>query len=303
VRAVVTGGAGFIGSHVVERLLARGDDVHVLDNLSTGRRENVPPAARLHEADLRSDTDEVFAETQPEICFHLGAQADVGTSVERPLFDAEVNVLGTVRLLEAARRHATQVVFASTGGALYGECERPAREDDAREPLAPYGTSKLAGEEYLATWNRLHGSSHVTLRLGNVFGPRQLPSLEGGVIAIFMSRLARGEGIEIFGDGEQSRDFVYVGDVVDAMVAAVGHSGGTFNVATGTATSINRTFELCRALSTSGTEATHRAARPGDLRHSMLDPSRAAAELGWRPGHDLETGLRKTWDWAVSATR
>jgi UDP-glucose 4-epimerase len=303
VRAVVTGGAGFIGSHVVERLLARGDEVHVLDNLATGRRENVPSGAQLHEADLRSDTDDVFAEARPEVCFHLGAQADVGTSVEQPLFDAEVNVLGTVRLLEAARRHRTQVIFSSTGGALYGECERPAREDDAREPLAPYGTSKLAGEEYLATWNRLHGSRHVTLRLGNVFGPRQLPSLEGGVIAIFMSRLAHGQGIEIFGDGEQSRDFVYVGDVVEAMVAAVGHGDGTFNVCTGTATSINRIFELCRELSGSDAEAVHRDARPGDLRHSMLDPSRAASELGWRPVQALETGLRKTWDWAVSAAR
>jgi UDP-glucose 4-epimerase len=301
VRAVVTGGAGFIGSHVAERLLARGDDVHVLDNLATGKRENVPEGARFHDADLRSDTDDVFEEARPEVCFHLGAQADVGTSVERPLFDAEVNVLGTVRLLEAARRHGTQIVFSSTGGALYGECERPAGEDDAREPLAPYGTSKLAGEEYLATWNRLHGSNHVTLRLGNVFGPRQLPSLEGGVISIFMNRLARGEGIEIFGDGEQSRDFVYVADVAEAMLASVGHGGGTFNVSTGVSTSINRIFELCRQLAGSETEAVHKDARPGDLRHSMLDPSRAAAELGWRASHDLEAGLRETWEWAVSA--
>ena len=154
-RAVVTGGAGFVGSHVADRLLARGDEVHVFDNLATGKRENVPEGARFHLADLRTDAGEVFAEARPEVCFHLGAQADVGTSVERPDFDAEVNVLGTVRLLEAALRHGTQIVFSSTGGALYGECERPAREDDPREPLAPYGTSKLAGEEYLAAYNRL----------------------------------------------------------------------------------------------------------------------------------------------------
>ena len=143
----------------------------------------------------------------------------------------------------------------------------------------------------------------MTLRLGNVFGPRQLPSLEGGVISIFMSRLARGEQIEIFGDGEQSRDFVYVADVVEAMLASVGHSGGTFNVGTGSATTINRIFELCRDLAGSDASALHKAARPGDLRHSMLDPSKAASELRWRPAHDLETGLRETWEWAVSAGR
>jgi UDP-glucose 4-epimerase len=303
VRAVVTGGAGFIGSHVVEALLARGDEAHVLDNLATGRRENVPEGARLHEADLRTDTDDVFAEARPDVCFHLGAQADVGTSVERPLFDAEVNVLGTLRVLEAARRHGTQVIFASTGGALYGECERPAREDHPRSPLAPYGASKLAAEEYLATWNRLHGTTHVTLRLGNVFGPRQLPSLEGGVIAIFMGRLARGDRVEIFGDGEQTRDFVFVADVADAMFRAVGVRGGTFNVATGIATSVNRVFELCRDLAGADTAAEYRPARPGDLRHSVIDASLAADELGWRPGHDLAAGLEKTWHWAVSGSR
>jgi UDP-glucose 4-epimerase len=303
VRAVVTGGAGFIGSHVADALVARGDDVHVLDNLSTGRRENVPDRARLHEADLRGDTDGVFEEAQPEVCFHLAAQADVGTSVAQPRLDAEINVLGTLGVLEAALRHGTQVVFSSTAGALYGECVRPATEDDPRRPLAPYGTSKLAGEEYLATWNRLHGTRHVTLRLGNVFGPRQLPSLEGGVVSIFMDRLARGGGVDIFGDGEQTRDFVYVGDVIAAMLAAVGHDGGTFNVATGIATSVNRLFELCRELAGSDAAAQHKDARPGDLLHSVVDPSLAMASLGWRPGHDLRSGLKETWKWTVSAGR
>src|ERR671934_1699797 len=169
VRVVVTGGAGFIGSHVVEALLARGDEVHVLDNLATGRRENVPEGARFREGDIRADAERVFAEARPEACFHLAAQADVRVSVDRPDYDADVNVLGTLRVLEAARRHGTKVIFASTGGAIYGECDGPANEDAPRRPLAPYGTSKLAGEEYLQTYNRLHASTHTVLRLGNVY--------------------------------------------------------------------------------------------------------------------------------------
>ena len=183
--------------------------VTVIDDLSTGRRENVNPAARLVEHDIR----EPF-EIEADTVFHLAAQADVVTSVERPTFDAEVNVIGLLRVLEAAGD--AQVVFTSTGGAIYGECERPAREDDPRLPMSPYGTSKLAGEEYLATWNRLHGSGHVSLRLGNVYGPRQQPKLEGGVIAIFLDRMGAGEETVVFGDGLQSRDFVHVGDVARA---------------------------------------------------------------------------------------
>ncbi len=299
-RALVTGGAGFIGSHVVDALLARGDEVAVLDSFATGRRENLAEGARLHEGDIRSDADAAFDAARPEVCFHLAAQADVGTSVERPELDADVNVLGTVRVLEAARRHGAQVVFSSTGGALYGECERPAVEDDARQPLAPYGTSKLAGEEYLATWNRLHGTQHMTLRLGNVYGPRQLAKLEGGVVAIFMDRVAAGEGVRIFGDGEQVRDFVYVGDVVRAMLASVGHPGGVFNVGTGVATSVNALFETCRRVSGADAEAEYAPPRPGDLLRSVLDPGRAERELGWRPEHDLERGVRETWAWASS---
>src|SRR5712691_11139762 len=214
VRAVVTGGAGFIGSHVVDALLARGDEVHVVDNLSSGKRENLPDGAVLHETDIRSDLRPLFDELEPEVCLHLAAQADVGTSVDRPDYDAEVNVVGTIRVLEAARRNGTQVVFSSTGGAIYGECDGPAPETAARRPISPYGISKLAGEEYLAGWNRLHGTDHVALRFGNVYGARQEPSLEGGVIAIFLERIARNAGTQIFGDGGQTRDFVYVADVV-----------------------------------------------------------------------------------------
>src|SRR5215210_1580490 len=202
-RAVVTGGAGFIGSHVVDALLQRGDEVHVVDNITTGRRENLDAAATLHEQDIREPLEPLFDELGPEAVVHLAAQADVGTSVERPLLDAEVNVLGTINVLEAARRHKSQLVFSSTGGAIYGEVEGPASEDAPRRPASPYGTSKLAAEEYLATWNRLHGGSHVVLRFANVYGPRQLAKLEGGVVAIFMGKLRAGEEVTIFGDGEQ----------------------------------------------------------------------------------------------------
>ena len=294
-RAAVTGGAGFIGSHVVDALVARGDDVHVIDNFATGRRENLNDAATLHEHDIREPLAGLFEEIQPELVVHLAAQADVGTSVERPLFDAEVNVVGTLNVLEAVRPHAAQLVFSSTGGAIYGECERPAREDDARKPVSPYGTSKLAAEEYLATWNRLHGTRHVALRFANVYGPRQLAKLEGGVVAIFMDRLRAGEGITIFGDGEQTRDYVYVGDVVRAIQAAIGRDGGVFNVGTGTETSVNELFERCRTVAGGDTEATHAPARPGDALRSFLDISRSERELGWRPQTPLEEGLRLTW--------
>ena len=299
-RAVVTGGAGFIGSHLADTLVARGDDVHVVDNLATGSRDNVPGEAVLHERDVREPLDDVFAAARPEVVFHLAAQADVGTSVERPDLDAEVNVLGTVRVLEAARAAGAQVVFSSTGGAIYGECPRPARENDRREPLSPYGTSKLAGEEYLATWNRLHGTRHVSLRFANVYGPRQLARLEGGVVAIFLDRLRDGASATIFGDGEQTRDFVFVGDVVEALLAAVGHDGGVFNVGTGVPTSVNRLYDACRAAAGRGDEPDHGPARPGDLRDSALDPAAAARAFGWRARESLDSGLRRTWDW-VSA--
>ncbi len=294
-RAAVTGGAGFIGSHVVDALVARGDEVHVVDNLATGRRENLNEGATLHELDIREPLAGLFEEIQPELVVHLAAQADVGTSVERPLFDVEVNVLGTVNVLEAARPHGAQLVFSSTGGAIYGECERPAREEDERRPLSPYGTAKLAAEEYLATWNRLHGTRHVALRFANVYGPRQLAKLEGGVVAIFTDRLRAGDGVTIFGDGEQTRDYVYVGDVVAAVLAAVGRDGGVFNVGTGTETSVNELFDGCRRVAGAETEATHAPARAGDVLRSFLDVSRSERELGWRPQTPLEEGLRLTW--------
>jgi UDP-glucose 4-epimerase len=291
----VTGGAGFIGSHVADWLLARGDEVHLLDNLSSGRRENVPEGATLHEADIRTDTERVFDEVRPEACFHLAAQIDVRVSVERPDVDAEVNVIGTVRVLEAARKHGTKVVFSSTGGAIYGECDRPAPEDSPRQPLAPYGTSKLAAEEYLAMYNRLYGTSHVSMRYGNVYGPRQDAHGEAGVVAIFMSRLRDGETPRIFGDGEQTRDYVYVGDVAAATLAGLGHDGSVFNVGTGIETSVLELYDHVQRVSGVEREPEFAAARAGELQRSVLDVSRAHRELGWQPGRSLDEGLAETW--------
>jgi UDP-glucose 4-epimerase len=295
-RAVVTGGAGFIGSHVVDALGARGDEVHVLDDLSKGLRRNVAAAATLHVADIR-DADAVFDSAPPDVVLHLAAQADVRVSVERPDHDAEVNVLGTLRVLEAARRHGAQVVFASTGGAIYGECDGPAAESAPRRPLAPYGTSKLCGEEYLATWNRLYGTAHVSLRFGNVYGPRQEPHGEAGVVAIFMGILRDGGAARIYGDGRQTRDYVYVGDVVRAVLAAIGRDGAVYNVGTGVETSVLELYDAIQEAAGVRRAAEHAEPRAGELQRSVLDISLAARELAWAPEHTLADGLRETWRW------
>jgi UDP-glucose 4-epimerase len=292
-RAAVTGGAGFIGSNLVDALLARGDEVTVIDNLATGKRENLNDAALFQEQDIRDES----LELDVDVVFHLAAQADVGTSVQKPLYDADVNVRGTVNVLEAARRSGAQVVFSSTGGAIYGDVERPADEQTPRRPVSPYGIAKLAGEEYLLGWNRIHGTGHTVVRFANVYGPRQDSSLEGGVVAIFLERMGRGEPTAIFGDGEQTRDFVYVGDVVGALLAAQGQTGGPYNVGTGTETSVTELHALCRQVSGSEALPSYQEARLGDARRSVLDVSLIERELGWRPQVSLEDGLRQTWEW------
>ncbi len=302
VRVIVTGGAGFIGSHVVEALAARGDEVVVVDSLATGKRENVPASAELVERDIREPLDDVFDHARPEAVVHLAAQADVRVAVERPDHDAAVNVLGTVQVLEAARRHGAQIVFSSTGGAIYGECDEPARETGPVLPMSPYGTSKLAGEEYLKTYNRLYGTIHVALRYGNVYGPRQDPHGEAGVVAIFLGALARGEAARIFGDGTQTRDYVYVGDVARATVSALGQEGGVFNIGTGRETSVVELYELCRASAGSTAEAVHAPARLGELQRSFLDTQLASDVLRFAAMVGLEDGLAATWDWLRSSS-
>jgi UDP-glucose 4-epimerase len=297
VRAIVTGGAGFIGSHVVEALLGRGDEVTVVDDLSSGRRENLPDGVGLVETNIRESLDSVFADARPEVVFHLAAQIDVRRSVAEPHYDAAVNVIGTIRVLEAARAQEAQVVFSSTGGAIYGECTAPALETAERRPIAPYGTSKLAAEEYLAAYNRLYGSGHVSLRYGNVYGPRQDPHGEAGVVAIFFNCFLSGTTPKIYGDGRQTRDYVAAADVARATLAAAGRDGGVFNVGTGRETSVVELYDLCRRAAGAEVEAEHASPRPGELQRSVLDVSLAERELGWRAERALAEGLAETWAW------
>jgi UDP-glucose 4-epimerase len=289
-RAVVTGGAGFIGSNLVDALVARGDEVTVVDNFATGLRENLNAAATLLEHDIR----EPFS-VEADAVFHLAAQADVQTSMRRPGYDAAVNVVGTVNVLTAAEQ--AQVIFASSGGAGYGECSGPADEQAPFLPLSPYGIAKQCGEEYLAGWNRIHDTSHTALRFANVYGPRQDAGLEGGVVAIFLERIARGEETVIYGDGLHSRDFVYVGDVVAALLATVGHGGGPYNVGTGRDTTIAQLHDACARVAGSDAEPRFEAARRGDVRRSVLDPRLIDRELGWSAHTSLDDGLAQTWAW------
>ena len=296
---MVTGGAGFIGSNLVDALVARGDDVVVVDDLSFGKREFLNPAAEFVERDIRDGVELDGVET----VFHLAAQTDVQTSVREPATDASANVIGTIMVAEAARRAGARIVFTSTGGAIYGECDGPAPEGSSRRPLSPYGIAKLCAEEYLAGWNRIHGSSHVVCRLANVYGPRQDSSLEGGVVAIFLERLARGEETIVFGDGLQTRDFVFVGDVVAALLAAAGHDGGVFNVGTGEETTVLGLHRACAEVAGREAEPRLEPARLGDVRRSVLDVSLAAAELGFRAQTGLAEGLARTWAWTVEQVR
>jgi UDP-glucose 4-epimerase len=302
-RTLVTGGAGFIGSTLVDRLLAEGHDVDVVDDLSTGSLANLADARtaaghrlRVHQLDIRSpECVELIVRRQPEVVFHLAAQADVRASVADPVFDADVNVVGTLRVLEGARLSgAGRVVFAASGGTLYGEpdhSELPLRESLPQRPLSPYGVSKKAAIDYLEAYRELHALEFCALALANVYGPRQDPHGEAGVVAIFAERLLRGLPLVIFGDGEQTRDFVYVDDVVDAFVRAANRGGGLVcNVGTGTETSVNR---LAAEMATqAGVELVTepRPLRPGELLRNCLDPSRAGIHLGWKPWTELGPG-------------
>ena len=297
-RVLLTGGAGFIGSHIAEQLLAGGHEVAVVDDLSSGKRENVPDGARFYEKDVRSGCAGVFKDFGPEALCHQAAQMDVRRSVREPDFDADVNVLGTVRLLQNCVGHGVgRVVFASTGGAVYGEQrEFPATEDHPQYPISPYGVSKLAGERYLHFYNAQYGLPYVALRYANVYGPRQDPHGEAGVVAIFCGNLAEGKASTINGTGEQTRDYVYVGDVARANVVALENeaSAGAYNIGTGIETSVNRLYGLLMEISERNLPPKHGAAKPGEQSRSAVDPSRAAGALGWRPGVDLAAGLTQT---------
>jgi UDP-glucose 4-epimerase len=305
---LVTGGAGFIGSHLVDALLARGDAVTVVDDLSTGRLENLEGAldrgARLVELDIRDGgaLGELGSEAAPDVVFHLGAQIDVRKSVADPAWDSSINVGGTANVLVAARAAGSQrFVFASTGGAIYGEGEGqqlPLPESAPIAPMAPYGQSKYAGEGYVALYERFHGLSGVSLRLGNVYGPRQDPLGEAGVIAIFCGKLRAGERPTVYGDGRQTRDYIYVGDVVAAALAAAGSEAtGAINIGTGVETDV---LELASRLGELGGaedfEPEFAPPRDGEVQRISIDPSLAARELGWKAETGLEEGLRLTLD-------
>ncbi len=306
-RALVTGGAGFIGSTLVDRLVAEGHEVDVIDDLSTGSLGNLAEARaaaghrlRVHQLDIRSPSCvELVEQRHPEVVFHLAAQADVRRSVADPVFDAEVNVCGTLRVLEGARRGgATRVVFAASGGTLYGEpddSELPLRESLPHRPLSPYGVSKKAGIDYLEAYRELHALEFCALALANVYGPRQDPHGEAGVVAIFAERLLRGQPLVVFGDGDQTRDFVYVDDVVDAFVRGAQRGGGLIcNIGTGAETSVNRLATEMAAQAGVDLQVERRPLRPGELLRNCLDPGRAGIHLGWKPWTDLGPGTAAT---------
>ncbi len=298
---LVTGGAGFIGSHVADALLVDGHDVHVLDDLSTGRRWKVPEAAPLFEHDIRSESAAaLFAEHQYDCLVHHAAQMDVRKSVENPSFDADVNIRGLINLMEAGLGNGLQrVVFASTGGAIYGEPEyAPQDEEHPLQPVSPYGVAKLAGEKYLYYYQAQHDLDAVSLRYANVYGPRQNPHGEAGVVAIFTGEMLEGGQPVINGPGEQTRDYVYVGDVVRANLMALDHDGsGVFNVGTGRETSVNELFRKLRAETGAKVDETHGPAKPGEQQRSVLGYEKAESELGWAPQVPIDEGLAHTVDW------
>lgn len=297
-RVLLTGGAGFIGSHIADHLLVRGHEVAIVDDLSAGKRENVPGGALFYERDIRSACAEVFEEFAPQALCHQAAQMDVRRSVREPDFDAEVNVIGTLRLLENCIKHdVRRVVFASTGGAVYGEQrEFPASEDHPHHPVSPYGVSKLAGERYLHFYRTQYGISYAALRYANVYGPRQDPHGEAGVVAIFCGNLAAGRASSINGTGGQTRDYVYVEDVARANVLALEGEApsGAYNIGTGIETSVNELYELLRETSGKDLPPAHNPAKPGEQLRSSIDPTKASQVLNWSPETKLATGLKQT---------
>ena len=309
-RALVTGGAGFIGSTLVDRLLAEGHSVDVVDDLSSGSLGNLAEARadrsnelKVHQVDIRDAAIiDLISRRQPEVVFHLAAQADVRVSVARPAFDAEVNVVGSLNVLEGARVGGTRkVVFASSGGTIYGEpapSELPVKESHPQQPLSPYGVAKRVVTDYLHVYRELHSIEYTSLAMANIYGPRQDPQGEAGVVAIFAGLLLEGKPCTVFGDGTQTRDFVYVDDAVDAFVRAADRGSGLLcNIGTGVETSVNELYTAMAAAAGVTEPATNAPARTGELARSSLDPGRAALHLGWEPWTDLPTGVGEVLRW------
>lgn len=295
---MVTGGAGFIGSHIVDRYINEGNEVIIIDDLSTGKKENINPQARFHHIDIRDKgMKAIFEKERPEIVNHHAAQMDVRRSTENPAFDADVNIIGTINLLENSVKYGVKrFIFASSGGAIYGEQKDfPAGEEHQQFPLSPYGVSKLAGEKYIHYYSKNFGLRYISLRYSNVYGPRQNPEGEAGVVAIFIGRLLKGKEPVINGDGEQTRDYVYVDDVVEANISATrSETEGSFNIGTGIETSVNKILSNLIDITKVDIEGIHGPPKKGEQRISVLDCSKAIKSLGWKPKVTLEDGLRRT---------
>jgi len=301
VKILITGGAGFIGSSIADAYLAAGHEVVVVDNLYSGKRENVPAKARFHEVDIVSPKlAEVVENERPDVVSHHAAQMDVRLSVASPAFDAEVNVIGSIRLYEAAvKAGVKKVIFASSGGAAYGEqIEFPARENHPTNPVSPYGVSKRSGELYLFYYHAVYGVPYIAFRYANVYGPRQDPHGEAGVVAIFSEKLMRGEPPRINGDGKQTRDYVFIEDLVRANVAALDSSYvGPINIGTGRETDVVTLAKGLIGISGKPLEPVYGPAKAGEQRRSVIDPALAGRELGWKPQVVLDDGLRRTYQW------
>ena len=300
-KALVTGGAGFIGSHMVDRLLEMELKVVVMDDLSTGKIKNLKSEAVFHHTDITQPAmAEIIQREQPDLVFHMAAQTSVTQSTKDPIGDTNANVLGTLRILEASRRVGVEkIIYSSTGGALYGDPETvPCADDAAITPVSPYGMSKWVAEQYMDYYYRQYRLNYTSLRYGNVYGPRQDPNGEAGVVAIFTQAMLEGKQPQIFGDGTQERDFVSVFDVVDANIAAIDRGDGkSMNIATGEATNVNRIFELLRSITGYKWDPLHAPQRTGEVYRIALDWSRAAQELDWSPRISLEDGLKLTVDY------
>lgn len=303
-KVMVTGGAGFVGSHIVDRLIALGHDVIVLDNLSTGKKDFIHPAASFYQVDIRDrQLVEIVKAEQPETVIHQAAQSEVPTSVKDPLFDAETNILGTLLLLEACRLSGVRKIVYASSAAVYGEpAYLPIDEEHPVAPLSNYGISKFTPEFYLKMYNQLYGLEYTILRYANVYGIRQEPRGEGGVIAIFLDRLLRGEALTIYGDGKQTRDFVYVGDIADANISALDRGNGMiFNLGTGTPTSLEKLIQVLGEVTERRIQVEYGPERPGDIKHSHFDSRQAKKWLEWTPRIDLKTGLRMTYEYYLDA--
>ena len=298
-KILVTGGCGFIGSHIVDAYVGQGHDVAVIDDLSTGTIENLNPKAKFYEEDICGNIERIFQKEEFEMVNHHAAQINVRTSVEDPLFDARVNVLGTLNLLQLATRFGVKrFVYASSGGAVYGEpAEYPIKEIVVPRPLSPYGASKTAAEKYIVTYSNLYDLQCVILRYSNVYGPRQIIKSEAGVISIFIDRILRNEPCTVFGDGKQVRDYVYVGDVVEANVSALACQPNIFNIGTGVETSVNDLIDVFSSILNKDIAHEHVAPRPGEVFRNGLEYSKASSEIGWQPKIQINAGILKTFEY------